>query len=517
MTEPHRYETRARSVTLFEDRAEVVRDGEVEAWKGNTTIAISGVGPYIDDRSLQARITPRNDEVKVVSIRVLRRTTAKAPDRGLVESAERAEREARAKLCDAEDALARLSVRQRNVEALGDAWIEGLSRVPSAGSEVEAWGQAWTKLSQTSLESVETQTEMKQGQVEALEALGLAQMHLNAARASSPRQETLVEVQLEASSDQKIQLELSYRTPCALWRPEHLARLERADGDSAQVEIVTWATAWQITGEEWRDIELHFSTARPASAATAPLLTDDVLFARAKTAAERRSVVVDLREQSIARAGATEQTQEMPGVDDGGEPLRFTAMSRVTLPSKGEPMRFEVDRITLDAEVETLAMPEVSTSAHLRAALILSAERPLLAGPLRVARGASLVGQSKLDFVAPGEHFAIGFGSDEALTTRRTQTQTRDRVPVVGTQKVAVKTKIFLSNLSGDARSLSVKERIPVSELSSVEVHLRDAPGWVLDGEDGFLVQDVNVGPNDTVELSYRYEIRADSDVVLPF
>jgi hypothetical protein len=54
--------------------------------------------------------------------------------------------------------------------------------------------------------------------------------------------------------------------------------------------IVTWATAWQATGEAWEHVKARFSTARPSRNAAAPSVADDVLRMRRKTEVERRQI-----------------------------------------------------------------------------------------------------------------------------------------------------------------------------------------------------------------------------------
>src|SRR5690606_7617796 len=94
--------------------------------------------------------------------------------------------------------------------------------------------------------------------------------------------ECFVEVQVDASSMDEVELEVKYRPPCALWRPEHLARLNQdaKSPHAGEVEWTSWGVAWQRTGEDWGDVEVAFSTARPAQVADVPVLDDDRLSKR---------------------------------------------------------------------------------------------------------------------------------------------------------------------------------------------------------------------------------------------
>ena len=160
-----------------------------------------------------------------------------------------------------------------------------------------------------------------------------------------------------------------------MWRPEHLCRFTQTAEGGSQLQITTSAVAWQRTGEDWSNVHCRFSTARPTQHATPPLLSEDVLYLRRKTDAEKRTIIVEARDQSIAIAGlgdGTSTAADMPGVDDCGEPLLIEASRPATLPSNGQPTRVEVGTLTLPCQVERICFPERGPAAHLRATATLT-------------------------------------------------------------------------------------------------------------------------------------------------
>ncbi|HBP23750.1 MAG TPA: hypothetical protein DEA08_38975, partial [Planctomycetes bacterium] len=342
---------------------------------------------------------------------------------------------------------------------------------------------------------------------------------------SRSRWEAAVQVQLEVEQAGEVEVELTYRTPCALWRPEHLVRLERESDEAPEGELVvtTFATAWQATGEDWRGVEAAFSTARPGRAAQAPNVSDDLLRTREKSAQEQREVVVAARDEAVQLAGlgrGKRATDDMPGVDDGGEPLTLRASEPVDLPSTGQPFRVATGTRTLRAGLVRVCLPEVSPVAHLRATATLSGDLPLLTGPVRLSRGEGgreqLVGRSKLDFVAAGEPFELGFGPDDAIRVRREERNERDSTLFTGTQHLQRSLRIDLSNLSTDVKKVLVQERYPISEIDAVEVKV-EASGWERDEEHGFLSRVVELAPRGEQTLEWSFSLKAGSKVRLPF
>ena len=521
-TQDHAHPSRAARVTLFEDRAEVVRRASFRAAKGARWEAIAGVSLLVDDGTVQAKIT--KGEARVLSARVLRRAhEERALGREEIEALEREARAARDRVAAADQALDRLQRGLGHHYELATQWVKSASLGPRKATDPSVAGSyrdGWRAIDTSAKATLDEVSRVRQERAQADLDLRRVEARLAQGRAEKPRYDAVIEVEIDAAEPNDVEVEITYRLPCALWRPEHLARLasDGPDATAGSVEIVTYATAWQRTGEQWDDVDLRFSTARPTRAASPPLLGDDLLATRRKTEEERKNIVIAAREQSIQLAGldrGDRAASEMPGVDDGGEPITYVGKERASLPSNGRPCRVEIGRVKAKAELARLVIAVRSPAAHLRATATLEGAGPLLAGPVRLARGASLVGRARLDFVGKGEPFELGFGPDDAIRVRRSEDEKRDTQAITGAQRVERKVTLYLSNLSSKARKVLVTERIPVSEIEDVEINLADAGGFSLD-KDGFLRATVEVTAHATRTLSYTFELRAGARVMLP-
>lgn len=514
----------ALRVTFFEDRAEVVRRATCEVPAGISWVSVAGVTPAIDDPSLVAGVV--GDGARVIATRVVRAVVAvSAQGDDERDAAERDATEATARRAAAERGEHRTRGDAERVDAMARDWVRAVSSVPrGAGDDpaagARAWREAYDLLTESSAAAEDALHEAEEREFQARADHQRAIARLAVAQATRDLRTSRVEVQVEATAAGAVTIELTYRTPCALWRPEHLARwLPAGDGEPSRVEIATAAVVWQATGEAWRGVSARFSTARPARSASAPLLTDDVLTTRRKSEPERSRVVVEAREQTIATAGlarGTRDVDEMPGVEDGGEAQWFEGAHPVNLPSDGEPHRVELSRTTVDADVERVAWPERGDAVHLRATATLAGPTPLLAGPVVLARGQELVGRGRVDFVGRGEPFELGFGVDDGLRVRRSVDEKRDVTPVIGTQKVARTVKVYVSNLSDETRRLTVVERYPVSEVDEVKVAIVSHDDATLDARDGFAKWTVALAAGATHTLTLVYRIEAAAKVVLP-
>ncbi|MBX3473093.1 MAG: DUF4139 domain-containing protein [Planctomycetes bacterium] len=512
-------ESKAVSVTFFEDRAEVTRRAGTPVGEGRHWVRVAGPTIYLDDRSVQARVA--RGSARVLAARVVRqlRHIPRENDARLEELRQRLE-----KLQGREQEIQRnqnrSGQRRAQVDGMLNSVVSNLAAVPDFSKVgADAWQAALEALLKEDEQEFERGMALMFDYEDARRDSTNIRGQLQFGAGTSALFECFIEVQLESATADDVELEVVYRTPCALWRPEHLATLhaDAKNPAAGEVVITSWGTVWQRTSEDWMDVAVRFSTARPAQIAEPPLVADDYLQRRKKTAEEKKKVVVEVREETIADTGGARQAPQMPGVDDGGVPLEFAPKGRFDIPSNGQPTRVEIGSTRMAASVARVLMPERTALVHLKARATWPGPHPLLAGPLRVARGSSLVGRARTGFVGAGESFDIGFGADDGLRCKRNVYEEREQAAITGTQTIKRTVTLYLSNLAGEARAAELTERVPVSEIEGLEIKLTDAAGWQPDPKDGYLKRQVSVQPRANDSLIFKYEIKAARNVQLPF
>jgi uncharacterized protein (TIGR02231 family) len=294
----------------------------------------------------------------------------------------------------------------------------------------------------------------------------------------------------------------------------HRATLRGAGGEKASVLFECEGAVWQQTGEDWTDVELKFSTARSTQQAEPPLLSDDWLKVQKK---QEKKIDIAIREQAIADTGdgASRESGDLPGVDDGGETRLLGAARRASVPSDGRLQRVPIFSFESKPEVDRIARPERSRLVHLRSKQANGSKQPILAGPVELLRDSGYVGRGTVEFVAPGELFTTGWGGEEALRVHREVTEARDTTRLTGKQIITRTVELFLSNLDDRAAAFRVEERIPVSEIEAVQIAVDEKetqPGARADDQ-GIVGWLVSLDPRGTKKLTLVYRVTASSDV----
>ncbi|MFD3696338.1 mucoidy inhibitor MuiA family protein [Streptomyces sp. NPDC058646] len=515
-TDPGAIALPVTAVTCLEDRAHVERTAVLDLRAGVQRLRLGPVSALAVDRTLHAELAA-GSPATVLDVRIVRSWTPRNPlpsadDDSALRLRVHALEEERLDLGRRRDRLhARLDV-------LGRLAADLLREIGEGAGSGETDGPRWAR----ELDRVDGERDTYGEQLRAVEArlaalateLGQTQQALDLSEEAPAELVGHVELTVEAAAAGPVELRLSHLTPCALWRPAYRAVL---DGDALTLE--TDAMVWQRTGEDWSDVRLTLSTARSALASDPPRLGEDRLTLKDRSAAERRTVEVELREEEIAVLGPA-PVLGLPGVDDGGEARVLVSPAPVSVPGDGRAHRVPLSVFTTAAGSEYACSPEVSPLVTQVVRFDNLSGHALLAGPVDLVRGSGFSGRGTLEFTAPGAPVELAFGSCDDHGVVRQAQESRDAAGF-GQRTVVTRTvRLHLSRFSapgeqGD-RVVVLRERIPVSEVSAVEVRLRkeacSPPPEVVDAE-GIARWDVALPPGGRRTVTLVYELSASAKV----
>ncbi|MFE3285268.1 mucoidy inhibitor MuiA family protein, partial [Streptomyces sp. NPDC059233] len=344
------------AVTCLEDRAHVERSTVLDLEAGVQRLRLGPVSALAVDRTLHAELTGEHPAT-VLDVRIVRSWTPRGPlpsaeDDSVLRHRVHALQEERTALERRRD---RLLTRQGLLDRLAADLLREIGEGAGSGeSELSRWSGELDRVD----EERDTHGERLRAVETRLAALAVELGEIRRAVQLSEEEPTElvghVELTVEAAAAGPVGLRLGHLTPCALWRPSYRAVLE---GDALTLE--TDAVVWQRTGEDWSDVRLTLSTARSALAGDPPRLGEDVLTLKDRSAAERRTVDVELREEEIGDLGPA-AVLGLPGVDDGGEARVLSSPVPVSVPGDGRAHRVPLSVFTAPASSEYACSPELS-------------------------------------------------------------------------------------------------------------------------------------------------------------
>ncbi|WP_152648880.1 mucoidy inhibitor MuiA family protein [Streptacidiphilus anmyonensis] len=526
------------AVTLLEDRAELTRThrlGAVPA--GVHRLRLGPVTPLVVDHSLRGELAGVPNG-RVLDLRVVRRWTPQPPAAvtgGPGEDASATERQVHdlsEQLRRTELEVDRLSGRVAVLDQLLGDLHRAIAEGAGAGeAQPQSWAEELDRAEAAHEEHAEALRDARLRRGRLKEQLIRAQQAWEDAETRPMVLSAHIEasVELPAASAGDAQLSVRHLTPCALWRPAYRATLEEDEREQPRLLLERDAFVWQRTGEPWHDVRVTLSTARPARAAEPPYLAPDVITLRERSGEERRTVEVDLREVEIPDVGPADLASPallsvLPGVDDGGEARSLSVPQPLSVPSDGRAHRVALGGASAAASVELSCAPELTPVVvrTVRFRHTSDAAEPLLSGPVDLVRRGGFVGRADLRFTAPGATAEIGFGSEDTFRAVRSVTETRETGALTGRsvrgREVGVTLSRFAPPDAGPVRVV-VRERIPVSEVSGVEIRVdkeRTTPPPDAVDADGIVRWELTLAPDERRTLLLRYDIVAGRGVTLP-
>ena len=495
-------------VELFEDRVSVLRKVDIPSTPGRYSLSIGPLTPLLTERGLsfvgeeaviveesaieRQRITQRQADSEATQQLAGRYEAALDQHQTLQGAFNRArEREQRA---------------QRAVEAAQEATPAVLLYQEEIADWVKALRGIHDELHQAHLEVLHQQEALRRHGEETT----LLQGQLEQLRQGTTVEQVFLTFRIWLGGPAEIFVR--YTIPCGLWRPTHRASLLG--------KLVTWevgAMVWNTTGENWDDVELVCSTARPGDHANPPTLDDDQVY----TMAREKEVFVEAREEEVhlAREGDAKRVDEPLGVDDGGEVRTFTAPDRVSVPTGGRPLFVSLESWEVEVEAEWRCYPERSSQVALQTRQLNAGTRPILAGPVDLLSENGVVGRGEVGLVPPGEPFTLGWGSHDGLWVARREDHRVERSRLTGHQRHQFNIELRISHVGDQPAAFRIRERLPVSELPQVKIPAPSATPQLDMGpdRDGFCDWLVQLEPNSQQTLKLSYSIEAPSSVVLPF
>ncbi len=333
-------------------------------------------------------------------------------------------------------------------------------------------------------------------------------------------EEKSVLVTVEVTRMGILDLELSYVILGARWHPLYDARGQVA---SKEVELTYYGVVSQKTGENWEDVNLTLSTARPVVGARHPepspwyLRIYEPIRFKAKLYREKeeelaKEVVLGKAVDEYAfvmKEGAITIVKPMISeIEERGISVVFNIKKKESIPSDGTPHKTTIDvkRLSL-AELEYSSVPRLSPYAYLKATIINDTDYPLLAGKVNVFSGADYIGISRIDTIAPQEEYELFLGVDEGIKVKRELISKKTKSS--GKKKETTYAyKIEVENYKKEKETITIIDQIPVSQDSKIKVKLlemSDEPTEEI--EQGIIKWGFDLLPKEKKELNFSFSI----------
>lgn len=347
-------------------------------------------------------------------------------------------------------------------------------------------------------------------------------------------------VELTLDRPGQLDFNLSYMVYGATWKPAYDVRV---DSDADTIRMMMFAEITQNTGEDWNNVNVELTTARPSISAKP---------------AEPKAWIIGLQQPNFQPRGGlpsinkyvatSESRHQTMSLNDMADELRTTsgvaaqnqnaqwAVSDVTeqmistsfvLPRRENILgnktskKVSVKAVKMAGDTEYFANPRKGSYAYLKSMMTNKTNFPFLEGPANVFLDGNFVHTTAIPLSVPGEKFDLYLGIDDQIRIDRQLVEkfADDGGMLSNKDKLKYSFRITVESFKKTARKITVLDQYPVSQSDQIEVKLSDVSPKTesasLDDSKGFLRWVFELKPQQKKEISFGYEIKYPDDYQL--
>ena len=379
-------------------------------------------------------------------------------------------------------------------------------------------GSETLTLRQRAFEAEQDAQAAERARVDDLDALEDAQQALAALMA--PEQSgAALSFTLNAFAAGEVTIDIGTLEGFANWSPVYDMRL--TTGDAATMDIDRAVVISQQTGQDWTDVQLILSTARPGEQTSPSAVWPQPRRIVSEDELDReRGVMMADGLQALSRSAVMEDAIAAPmkvtaQADFSGATVTYTYPTRVNIRNGVDELRLPLDTLNLGAKVWAEAVPSQDDIAYRMAEFTNATGEVLLPGDALLIADGTMVGFDRMPLLAAGGDMEMGFGPlDGIRLTRATPAKSEGDVGVfVSANQLTEQVVMTIENLTGQDWPVLLRDVFAYTEQEDLEVDLASSPAFDRmnpEGRRGILEWDFDL------DAGARQEIRLDYTLTWP-
>jgi uncharacterized protein (TIGR02231 family) len=532
-------ESRISEVTVYTNQARVTRRGSVILTGNERELVITSLPRKIQTESLRATGSG-TIPVNILGVRT-EKIFATEPVEEKTKKLSQQIEELEAQKRTISDQLTSRQLQLKFVEGLSDKSVgffsSGLAKQQVGLNET---GELLNFLGQNYRKYVGAIAQLEKQEQQLNKQLEVIRQQLYQLQNHHPKESLSIFVAIEASDSGDFELEVSYLINRASWKPLYDLRVNTTDH---QINLSYLAEVSQRTGEDWTNVALTLSTAKPGLGTLPPRLDPwyiDIFSAPRSNEAKkmRREIEVDVFMESekesrnpimfnsphgvsiagIAAAPASIAAQTaIATVSTEGGVVTFQIGGNNNIPTDGNLKKVTIFNENYPIRLEYIAIPRLVSFAYLQAAVTNPLTgATLLPGKANIFRDNTFVGTTDLENVSPGQEFKLNLGIDEGLKIERELVERQVDKKLIGNQRrTCYAYRLNITNLRQLPVTLTLKEQLPVSRNEQIKVRLALTNPKVQLGEMGLLEWTIELQPGAKQELYYQFVVENSPDLTV--
>jgi uncharacterized protein (TIGR02231 family) len=511
------------SVTIYPDRATIVRTASIKPVLGVQSVVFSGLPTTLIPNSLRAS-GRGTAAVKILGLEVANEFLESA----VLPEIKKLEAEITAldfDIAKTGNAIEVLRTQEKFLNSIQASTTARASEEVALGKpDILSWEKVYDFLGTKLLAVKQAQLGQQKILDEQSARRETLKKKLDSIRPQRPQEARKVSVLIDASQVGDFKMSLAYTVTNARWAPLYTVR---ALPDSGEIELAVTGLIQQRSGENWENVMALLSTASPSIESRPGTLNPWFLdiyvpkpLPRAAAKSEKGVVggVGGVVGEAEALTEAREADFDTAAILESGIHLNFAIRRSVDIPSDGAPHKVPIDAQTLKVKFDYVTVPKLKEAVFLRGGLKNTLAYPLLPGSADLFISQDFVGTTRIPYVAANEETKMYFGEDGQIKVKYEQVKREKLSPgfLGKTEKLHLEYKITVQNLRKNAADIEVTDQLPISQNDKIavkDVSIRPEPAKKDDK--GILTWTLGLAPQETKEITIDFTIEYPKDATV--
>jgi uncharacterized protein (TIGR02231 family) len=521
--------SRISKVTVYQDRALVTREAQVELPEGQNFILWEGLPSALTEESLRANGSGQST-VSILSVEIKKMFTPEETNprvHQIMAELEKLQGELR-QIQARQSALSNQRIFVDSVRNFSSTQVsKDIQTKTVPASELQSLSQfmldSYTEFELKSL-ALEKELNDKNKEVQA------KQQELYTLQSGSSQEKKTAILSVSTKSKTTFKAELSYVIPQASWHVSYDAKVYPSKNNC---DLISYGNVQQWTSEDWKDIKLTLSSARPAIGGKMPELYPwyvDYLQAYPAAAAPqmflaKARAVSSMNEASFdaSAMGGAPMAQEMKAelatahVSQEMGSVTYEVETAATVLSDSRSYKFPVQSENFKTELDYETSPKLSPFVFIHSKVTNDKDSTYSGGELNIFVDDNYVGQSSMNTIGRGESFDMYLGISDELKVKRTELVDKKKKTLLGIKsRKDYGYKIEVENYRKEKSRIAVYDQLPVSKNADIKVELASTSLKPSETKDlGILKWDLELEPKEKkiVEFQFSVEYPADKQI----
>jgi uncharacterized protein (TIGR02231 family) len=259
-------------------------------------------------------------------------------------------------------------------------------------------------------------------------------------------------------------IQVQYLVSGAGWSPAYDLRL-KSSGRNAS--ITQEAFIWQMTGEDWKNVNVSLSTETNPERSDPPSIYPKNLSYREVKKVKTNVLSKNEVQKTLLGSGddANDKDQKSSLV------MRFKPKGKFTILDNHPKVRVPINSKTQKYEEEILAIAGKFFRAFKSASMKNPFSTRMNSGPLFIFRDGKFIQQTPLRSVGPGESFTVNTGFLNNIQVSHNYQYDKEKEGLIDkTKRIARKSITKLKSFNSKPVILKLYDQIPISQIDEVKV-----------------------------------------------